>query len=121
MKTQISTEYQEQCLVTEYLEILKKKGVIKVFSAVPNNTYTTSFRQKHKHVAEGVRPGVPDMLIVSDRGVLFLEMKRVSGGQLSPYQKEWLQSLQFTKEPLLQAKVAKGFTEAKSIIDNFVK
>lgn len=121
MKTQILTEYQEQCLVVEYLEILKKKGVIKVFSAVPNNTYTKSFKQKRKQVAEGVRPGVPDMIVVSEKGVLFLEMKRVSGGQLSAYQKKWLQSLQFTKEPLLQAKVAKGFTEAKSIIDYFIR
>ena len=42
--------------------------------------------------AEGVRPGVPDLVFAQARGVyhgLFIEMKRQAGGRLSTEQKEW--------------------------------
>jgi hypothetical protein len=48
MKPPILTELQEQELVIEYLELLQRQGSVRVFSAVPNNTFTRSFNQLRK-------------------------------------------------------------------------
>lgn len=40
-----------------------------------------------KMKAEGVKPGVPDLYIPAWK--IWIEMKRVKGGKLSPEQKEW--------------------------------
>lgn len=117
MNKLIISEFQEQCLVVEYLEMLLSHGKVKVFSAVPNNTFTKSWVQKRKQVAEGVRPGVPDMIIVTENHCLFLEMKKQKGGTLSAYQKEWIQALQGKK---VVATVAKGFDQARVVIDSLL-
>lgn len=111
----MKTEYQEQIAVVEYLELLKKQGKILMFSATPNNTWTRSWGQKIKNKKEGVRRGYPDLTIVTPTTVLFLEMKRESGGVLSKEQKEWLAAL---GEKQTKQAVAKGFEEAKEIIDS---
>jgi len=112
-------EYWEQVEFTLYLEQLKKKGVIKVFSAVPNNTWTTSWKQKTKQKAEGVRSGVPDMIIVTHTDVIFVEMKRKNGGIVSESQKEWIEALELTGK--VKVKVAHGCDEAKNFINNITK
>lgn len=42
-----------------------------------------------KFVSPGTR-GVPDRVIISERGIFFVELKRPKGGRLSPHQKRWL-------------------------------
>lgn len=114
----IASEYEEQSALVEYLELLKSNGKILLFSAVPNNTFTRSWSQKRKQKMEGVRPGVPDLIIVTHNHVLFLEMKRGHLGKLSEYQKEWLSALPSKK---VLATVAKGFDEAKKVVDTLLK
>lgn len=41
--------------------------------------------------SEGVRPGVPDLFVPARN--LWIEMKRATGGKLSPEQKDWINYL----------------------------
>lgn len=41
-----------------------------------------------KFTSPGTR-GVPDRIVVSKKGVFFVELKRPKGGRLSPHQKRW--------------------------------
>lgn len=111
-------EYNEQVAVTNLLEMLKTQGKVVVFSAVPNNTYTKSWKQKLTQKLEGVRSGVPDMIIVLKDKVLFLEMKRTKGGTVSDSQKVWLDAV---KDKTTVSAVAKGFGEAEKIIKELIK
>ena len=118
IKQAIPTEHQEQSLLVEYLELLKKQGKVLIYGALPNNTYTKSWSQKRKQTAEGVKKGFPDMVIVFPGKVLFLEMKRSKGGVVSPDQWLWLKAL---ADKETQTAVAKGFDQAKEIVDSFVE
>lgn len=117
MRKVVATEFWEQVAVVNYLEILKKKGSVKIFSAVPNNTYTKSWNQKRKQKMEGVRPGVPDLIIVTKRNVLFLEMKKRKGGVVRDSQKEWLETLEGKRTV---ARVARGAEEAIEILKEVI-
>ena len=101
--------------VTNYLEELLLKRKIKVFSHVPQETFTKSWVTKNKNKAMGVRSGVPDMLIVFPHSVLFLELKRLKGGVVSQAQATWLEALSATGK--VTAKVACGWDQAKEAID----
>ena len=47
-----------------------------------------------KKKAMGVSKGVPDfMIVLKTKGLLFIEMKRLKGGRVSPEQVEWINSL----------------------------
>lgn len=102
--------------VTDYLEVLKATGRVTAFSHIPNSTFTRSWSVKKRNTAMGVRAGVPDMLIVFPDKVLFLELKRLNGGVLSAYQKQWITALAGTGKVV--AEVAAGFDEAKAVIDS---
>jgi hypothetical protein len=119
----MNTEYQEQCALVEYLEILKAQGKIVLFTALPNNVWTRSWNQKMKQTKEGLRKGFPDLCIIlkdrfGDNRMVFIEMKRKKGGQVSPEQKEWNEVL--NKIIDTNAYICKGFEEAKKVIDKFI-
>lgn len=106
------TEYQEQCLLVQYLEI---KGLM--FSKLAQETFTKSWGIKMKNKMSGVRPGVPDMLVIlPNHKLLFIEMKRAKGGRTSPEQVKWIKALNDCKE--VTAVEAHGFEEAKKIVDH---
>lgn len=84
-------------------------------SHIPNAT--NSKRQGVKNKKLGTSPGVPDYLILTPAGIVFVEMKRRKGGVTSTYQKEWLAALTRCKVP---AKVCKGFDEAKEFVEEFL-
>lgn len=112
-------EYDIQCAIVEYLEILKSQGKLNLFTAIPNSTYTKSWMQKIKNTKSGVRAGHPDLLIVFPSTILYLELKKEKGGVVSPYQKEWISVLQ--NRPGVIAKIANGFDSAKNIIDSIIR
>lgn len=109
----IPYEENEQRVLIEWLEI---KGL--KFSAIPNSTYTTSWKVKNKNKAMGVRAGLPDLLICLPNRLLFIEMKREKGGQISENQKEWIGELNQIDN--VEAVVCRGFDEAKNYIENYL-
>lgn len=114
----IPKEIDEQANVVEYLELLKAQGKVILYTALPNNTFTRSWKQKAKQKREGVKPGFPDMVIVFKDRVLFLEMKKKKGGTVRENQWEWLTSL---ADKNTTSAVANGFDEAKEIINNLLE
>ena len=89
MKNLCPTEFQEQCTVIDFLELMLRSKKILAFTAIPQNMWTTSWKQKWTQKREGVRKGFPDIVVVTNKTVLFIEMKRVKGGEVQPEQKNW--------------------------------
>lgn len=113
--------------VAEYCEVLLLQKKITAFSHIPQETFTKSWVTKNKNKAMGVRPGVPDMLIVFPDKVLFLELKRLNGGVVSEAQRVWIEALNKVRlegesgKGSVFATIAHGFDEAKSAIDYFLE
>jgi hypothetical protein len=113
------TEAWEQETFIEFLELYKKtinKNLI--YSATAQSTYTTSWSQKIKNKKMGVRPGVPDLIVIIDTKLIFIEMKRVKGGVLSPAQKEWIDRIDKTGNYVI---VARGCQEAITFFTKIVE
>ena len=108
-------ETEEQETLVKYLEIRRLK-----FSAIPNGMYTKSWAVKNKNKREGVRSGVPDMMIILPNKLLFVELKRIKGGTVSPEQKEWIEKLNGIGEQV-EAVVCKGCGEAIDKIEKELK
>ena len=107
-------EHDECIALVAYLDILIKQGKIIAYTHIPQETYTKNFGTMMRNKREGVKKGIPDYLIITKSKILFLEMKRAKGGTISPEQKEWLEKL---KDKKTLSGVAKGFGEAKIMID----
>lgn len=110
--------------VTDYLETLKLQKKVLVFSHIPQETFTKSWVTKKKNKAMGVRSGVPDMVIVFTRYVLFLELKKEKGGILSDAQLDWNVALHHIEDSREDSPVryalSRGWAEAKKAIDQFI-
>lgn len=65
----------------------------------------------------GVRRGFPDYVVITNKEVLFIEMKRKKGGVVSPEQDEWISVL---NQMGLRAEVCKGFDEARLFLEGKV-
>jgi len=108
--TDVPSEHFEQ---REFVKWFRQtyKGV-RIF-AIANGgarSITTAARLK----AEGVSSGVPDLCIPAWK--LWIEMKRIKGGSLSPEQKDWIKYLE---DVGYCAKVCKGAEDAKKQIQAF--
>ena len=66
--------------------------------------------------AEGVSRGVPDLFVPECS--LWIEMKRVVGGRLSPEQRDWIEYLRKVGNTVL---VCHGAEDAKNQIDEIMK
>lgn len=83
----IPTEHEEQKNFVQWFR--RKYPSVRIF-AIPNGgarNPATACRLK----VEGVLRGVPDLFIPEWR--LWIEMKRIKGGVLSPEQKDWIEYL----------------------------
>ncbi len=117
-------ETDEQVSFVEWLELVGLR-----FSALPLSTYTKSWSQKAKNRREGVRAGVPDMLVLipttrSNDGAghaLFIEMKRRTGGVVSPEQKAWIAALNSLDSANVDAVVCKGAHESIELVCSYLK
>ncbi len=108
-------ETEEQETLVCYLEIKKLK-----FSAIPNGMYTKSWNVKRKNKREGLRAGVPDMMVILPKKLLFIELKREKGGVVSPEQKEWIERLNEIGDQV-EAVVCRGCGEAIDKIEKELK
>lgn len=112
MSLPIPTEEVEQRHLVQYLEFRHCK-----FTAIPNSTYTKSWKQKMKNRDAGLRAGFPDLVIIANGRFFCIEMKRQKGGKVTPEQREWHEALQAAGIPV---HVCKGFDEAKQVVDNYL-
>lgn len=110
----MAKEEEDAVALADYLSILQNQGKVHVYSHIPHETFTRSWMVKVKNKRQGVRPGVPDYIIVVNGKVLFLELKRRQGGHVSDEQKVWIAALE-GKTTFSQ--VCKGFDAAKAFID----
>jgi hypothetical protein len=109
----IPSEEAEQVALVQWLELIGLK-----FSAIPNSTYTTSWKVKTRNTRTGLRPGLPDLLIaLPGTGLVFIELKRQKKGVVSTAQREWIETLNAC--PGVAAHVCKGFEEAKTVIESY--
>lgn len=111
------SEHAEQVKVVHWLEYTYPN--VK-FYAVPNGGHRhISVAKKLK--AEGVRGGVPDLVIPLPAGGfagLYVEMKRPGGGRVSPKQREWLDYLNRVG---YKAIVCNSFVEARDEIEGYLQ
>lgn len=114
IKNNSPLEHDECLALVAYLDILQKQGKIISYTHIPQETYTKNWGTKMRNKREGVKPGMPDYVIVYPSKVLFLEMKRAKGGVVSPEQKKWLEIL---NNKSTATGVGKGFESAKAIVD----
>jgi hypothetical protein len=120
----VPLEDDEQIAVVQWLELQGLK-----FTAIPNHTYTTSWKQKNHNKRLGLRAGLCDMLVlvpparsVDGKGyALFIEMKRTKGSTTSAEQKAWIEALNGLEAASVAAYVAKGADVAIDIISRHLK
>lgn len=115
-------EHKEQCALMKWWHFTHQSfGVSEqLLFAIPNGGQRSAITAKNLQ-AEGVRAGVPDlMLAVPAFGFngLFIEMKREQGGVVSQHQKEFIEIL--NKIGYL-AIVCHGWIEAKCEIEEYLK
>lgn len=112
MAMPVPTESQEQITFIEWM--LWQYPHHRVI-AIPNGglrNIVTAARMKK----EGVVPGVPDLFFPSLK--LWIEMKRVKGGTVSPEQKDWLAHLSSVG---YICHVCKGAAAAMVVVRDHVK
>ena len=87
MKNKTSSEHSEQ---TGFVNWFRYKYPNIIIFAIPNGGFR-SIRTAKLLKEEGVVPGIPDLFIPSLK--IFVEMKRVKGGVVSPEQKKMMEYL----------------------------
>lgn len=111
----IPTEHQEQSLVIQYCNLRK----IPIFH-IPNGSYK-SLTARIKSKKEGLKAGVPDLMIPVAKGNyygLFIEMKRVKNSKVSVQQLQWLELL---NNQGYKAIVCYGSSAAIKEIEEYIK
>lgn len=92
----IPSEEQEQEAVIQWAEASKAAhSELALLHHIANGGFRTK-RTAAMLKRLGVKPGVPDLFLPVPRNGahgLFIEMKRIKGGRLSPYQEEWIRQL----------------------------
>lgn len=101
------------------IKILDKKYPRVLYCASAGGLWTTKL-QGGKMKAAGYKKGFPDIMIFEPRGGysgLFIELKRITGGTVSPEQKEWLGRLNARG---YMAIVCKGCMNAVAALDKYL-
>lgn len=107
----VATEHEEQRIFVQWFR--RKYSPVRIF-AIPNGGFrsrATAGRLK----AEGVMRGIPDLFVPEWN--LWIEMKRIKGGRLSPDQVNWKQYLEEIGNTVF---VAYGAENAMELVEDFV-
>jgi VRR-NUC domain len=96
-----------------------RRPELRLLFAIPNGL-RTSIGVALKAKRAGLKAGVPDVFLPVPRGRhhgLFIELKRVKCGRLSPQQKAWLRRLE---KHGYKCVVARGFDAARRAIEHYL-
>ena len=110
------SEYEIQKRFAEYIDT-EHPNVLWCASA---GGARTSMNEAKRMKATGYKRGFPDVFVYEPRGSfqgLAIEMKKDSGGRVSPSQKEWQQALETRG---YHATIAKGFEMAVEILEDYL-
>ncbi len=110
-ETQLS-EHLEQVRLVSWFR--RSYPSVRIF-AIPNGG-GRSMAQGASLKAEGVSPGVPDLFVPEWN--LWVEMKRETGGVVSPVQRDWIEYLESIGHRVI---VGRGFEDAKRQIEDVKK
>lgn len=83
-------------------------NIVKLAGMMKSKIAKIRFWQQRKK--EGVKKGVPDLVVFLPNKILFVEMKRQKGSATSLEQKEWCEHL--NTYPYIEAVICKGAVEA---------
>ena len=111
MKDKLPSEHWEQVQVVSWFR--RKYGPVRIF-AIPNGGWRSKVTAMKLKV-EGVARGVPDLFVPQFN--LWIEMKQVKGGRLSPEQRDWIRYLEEVGNTVL---VCHGHEHAMEQIDAFM-
>ena len=120
-KHPVASESDEQKALFEWAGIGRGQHYeLGLMFAIPNGSHK-SIATAMRFKAEGLKAGVPDILLPVARGGfhgMFIELKRVEGGRLSTEQGEWRSALLCEG---YQSIVCKGWQEASSQIIAYLR
>lgn len=117
IKSVQKSESEIQEMVVQYLEILERQWKVLWFTASGNWQWQKSIQVKLKMKREWVRAGMPDIFIVFNSEIVFIELKKEKGGVVSESQEKAILAI---NKSWWKAYIAKWFNEAKEIIDKFI-
>lgn len=98
------SEHLEQVRLVSWFR--RQYPSVRIF-AIPNGG-GRSMAQGASLKAEGVVPGIPDLFVPA--WLLWVEMKRETGGVVSPIQRDWIAYLEGIGHQVI---IGKGFDDAK--------
>lgn len=107
-KRKVPSEALESQRLVDYLRARGLK-----FSHIASESMSRAQGIRNKRM--GVVKGVPDYLILLPGVTLWIELKKVKGGRVSPEQTAWIEAL--NTQPGTFAVVCRGFAEAKKVIE----
>ena len=114
------SEHEEQVAVMAWASVMASRfPALRLLFAVPNGA-RTGMRTAVKLKREGLKAGVPDLFLPAVRcgySGLFLELKRVKGGRVSPHQTEWHDALRLAGYAVV---VCHGASEAQEVLVAYV-
>lgn len=109
------SEHEHQKLFVNWIRLNYKQYVI---AAIPNGGKRNIFEAK-KLKDEGVLSGMCDlMILMPNKEIVFLEMKKSKGGVLSKNQKELIPKIESLGFTVL---IGYGFLDAKEKFENYLK
>lgn len=115
------TESHEQIMLVQYLDMLERQGKVLWFTGSGNWQFQKSIKVKMKMKREWIRAWMPDMMIVLQNQILFIEMKRQKGSSVTDDQKKaiWAINKMWDTSNTVSAYIAYWFKDAKTIVDKY--
>lgn len=118
LKTEIPTEQEEQSKVIRWCDSHSDRRAALIYSHL--NGIRSSIGACRKAKVSGARKGIPDLFLpVACQGYhgLYVEMKRVKNGVVSPEQKDWISQL---KSQGYRVEVCRGHQAAIDVIQHYL-